>query len=99
MTREEARQALLEASNAVSTCVLLLKPHRELFERFFREQRDMENFGHIVDPTLYKDSERRAVAAVVAPLFADALKLVKTYDEQVAKSNAALEATTREGAR
>jgi hypothetical protein len=50
----------------------------------------MENFGHIVDPTLYKDPERKAVNALMQPLFAAAIIFVAEYERHIAKANAAL---------
>jgi hypothetical protein len=58
------------AGTAVSTAIQVLKMEQPTFEAFLRECRDMENFGHIVDPRLYKDPERKAVSALMQPLFA-----------------------------
>lgn len=60
-------------------------------EEFLREAVDMENFGHIVDPTLYRDSERRAASALVTPLFEAALSFLRIHDEQTKRANAALD--------
>lgn len=81
---------LSAAATAVSTAVMVLRMEIETMRAFQKEARDMENFGHIVDPTLYRDSERRAAAAVVGPLFDLAVQFVERYDEHIAKSKAAL---------
>lgn len=82
---------LSDAVAAVSTAVMVLRSEIETMRRFQQEARDMENFGHIVNPTLYRDSERRAVAAIVGPLFDLAVQFVDRYDEHIAKSKAALQ--------
>lgn len=87
----EAHAKLHSAAQAISTAALILKMEMETMEAFQKEARDMENFGHIVDPTLYRDSERRAAAAVVGPLFDLAVSFVKKYDEHIARSKAALQ--------
>ncbi len=84
-------EKLQYATQAVATAVMILKMEMPTIEAFLKEARDMENFGHIVDPTLYNKTERRAVSAVVEPLFAAATTFVRAYDEHLAKSKAALE--------
>lgn len=83
MPIEERRAALHAASLALSAATGILRPHLPLFEQFKREQADMENFGHIFDPTLYRSQERREVAAVMAPLYEAAQRLVETFDAQI----------------
>jgi len=83
MPFEERRAALHAASLALSAAAGILRPHIPLFEQFKREQADMENFGHIFDPTLYRSQERRDVAGVMAPLYEAAQRLVETFDAQI----------------
>lgn len=91
MTKEEARQELMELNHAISTCVTLLRSYLPLMEQFERERRDMESFGHILDPTLYMSSERQAVSALMHQLYQAAATLLKTYDETLTKTRAAME--------
>lgn len=83
-------QKLHSASQAISTAVLVVRMELPVIEQFLKECRDMENYGHIVDPTLYRDSERKAVSALLKPLFEAAQQFVSTYDVQIAKSKDAL---------
>jgi len=85
-----AREQLLSAANAITTAAFILKADLPTMTAFQEEARNMENFGHVVDPTLYRDPERRAVAAVVSPLFDLAVEFVKKYDAHIAQSKAAL---------
>ena len=94
-TAEEAdmptpKQKLEAASNAISTAAMVLKMEMPTFEAFLEECRDMDNFGHIVDPTLYNKSERKAVSALLEPMFKAAVTFVKAYDAQLAEAQAAL---------
>lgn len=86
----DPKQRLHSASQAISTAVQLLKSELPTMEAFLEESRKMESIGPIVDPTLFKDSERRAVSALMQPLFEAAVKFVQAYDTQVAKAKDAL---------
>lgn len=94
MTGEPKRQ-LEEAAAAIDLAVKLLRNEMPLFEAFLKECLDMENFGHIIDPTLYRDPERRAVSNLLEPLFKAALGLVVAFDVQKAKAERALEKVGR----
>jgi hypothetical protein len=85
------QEQLLAAAQSVSTAVMILKAELPTMEAFLKEARDMDNFGHIVDPTLWKNPERRAVSAVVEPLFKAAIAFVRAHDAQLAASRAALD--------
>lgn len=87
---DEAKDSLMAAARAVSTAIAILKMEMPTIDAFLKESRDMDNFGHVVDPTLWMSSERRAADAVVKPLFEAAVAFVKAYDAQVARSSAAL---------
>lgn len=91
MTHEEAKQALHEACAAISVAATLLRPHLPLFERFEKERRDMQSFGAVAHPTLYRDEERRAVSALVSPLFIAAQNYLREVDTQTQHAAAALE--------
>lgn len=54
MTKAEAEAALRGAFASISVALALLEPHLPFFERFEKEARDLESFGHIVDPSLFK---------------------------------------------
>lgn len=87
----EASEHLSRAAHAVRTAVLLLKMEMPTIQAFLKESRDMDNFGHITDPTLWRSSERRAADAIVSPLFKAAVALVAVHDEHLAKARDALE--------
>lgn len=80
MTIEQARNAMLEANASIRTAIALLRPHLPLFEAFAAEQRNIESIGPIINPTLYRSSERRAVADAVGPIYEQACRLVETFD-------------------
>ena len=94
MTLKARQEQINGAAQAISTAVLLLRMEMPTIEAFLKECRDMENFGHIVDPTLYKNSERKAVSALLEPLFEAAIEFVTKHDAQLAKSKEALAKVT-----
>lgn len=83
-------EKLQSAAQAVSTAVMVLKMEMPTFEAFLEECRGMENFGHGVDPTLYMNSERKAVSALMEPLFKSAVAFVAGYEAHIAQAQAAL---------
>ncbi len=87
----DPKQRLHSASQAIATASLLLRSELSTMEAFLEECRKMESFGPIVDPTLYRDPERRAVSALMEPLFKAAVTFVNAYDEQLAKAKDALQ--------
>lgn len=87
----KAYDTLHTAAHAVSTAVMVLKMEQPTFEAFLKEARDMENFGHVVNPTLYMNPERKGANAVVQPLFEAALKFIAEYELHIARSKRALE--------
>ena len=88
----DPKQQLHEAAGAIQAATQLLGPHLDLMRRFLKETRDMDSFGHVVDPTLWKKSERRAANAFVEPLFRAALAFNEAVDKQ---RNAALVALAK----
>lgn len=95
----DPKEQLLSASLAIQTAIALIKSELPTIETFLKEARDMENYGHVLNPTLYRDSTRRAVNAVMEPLFKSAALFVAEYDEHVERSKVALEVVTgRDGA-
>lgn len=87
----DARSELESANAAITTAAMVLAAHRDLFERFLKEVCDMDNFGHIVNPTLYRDSERLAMSALLTPLYRAALDFLAVHDRQIAAAKVALE--------
>lgn len=87
----EAHEQLQRAAHAVHTAVMLLQMEMPTIQAFLRESRDMDNFGHITDPTLWKKSERRAADAVVRPLFEAAVAFVAIHDAHLATAKRALD--------
>jgi hypothetical protein len=43
------------AMEAIGFMAQLLGPHREQFEILIKAEQDAHSFGHILDPTLYRD--------------------------------------------
>lgn len=91
MTEREAPARLSSAAQSISNAVMILRMEQPTLEAFLKECRDMENFGHIVHPTLYNKSERRVLSAVLEPLFEAASAFIAVYDDHIVKSKAALE--------
>lgn len=97
----EAKERLERATHAVETAKLLIQMEEATIRQFLQECSDMENFGHIVDPTLYMNPERRAVSAMLEPLFKNAISFLDTHKASVAVAQAALDAVidAKHGAR
>jgi hypothetical protein len=87
---ESSRQKLIAASQSVNTAVLILRREMPTMLAFVDECRLMESAGAVLDPTLYRDSERQASEALVLPLFRQAIALVQSYDSHLARAQAAL---------
>lgn len=86
----EASEQLGRAAHAVSTAVMLLQMEMPTIQAFLKESRDMDNFGHSVNPTLWKKPERRAADAIVRPMFEAAVRFVAVHNEHLAKAQDAL---------
>jgi hypothetical protein len=54
-------------------------------ERFLKERRDMDNFGHIIDATLFRNEERRVLSAALGPICESAIAFVAAYETHTAK--------------
>lgn len=81
----------LEYLNAsIAMALQLIGEQRETIEAFRKESRDLENFGHIVAPTLYKNRERQITAHIVGPIYDAALNFVRAYETHTAKPRDAL---------
>lgn len=87
----DARERLELANAAIAAAAAVLEPHRALFDEFMRESEMMESVGPIIDPTLYKSSERVATEAVLEPIYQGAIDFLNTYQRQVARLREALE--------
>lgn len=85
-----AREDLHEMAVAISFAVSTIKPHLPTIEAFLRECNDMENFGCLINPTLYMSSERRAVEAFLRPICEAAREFAKAVDAQQEHAKAAL---------
>jgi hypothetical protein len=77
-------------NTTIAMAVQLIGEQRETIEAFQKESLNMDNFGHIVDPTLYKNTERRIMSEVLGPIYDAALNLVKVYGAQTAQMKDAL---------
>ncbi len=86
-----AHEKMMAMSEAISAAHAILLLEMPTIEAFLKECYDMENFGAIVNPTLYRNPERRAVAATLEPICAAARRFVREYDAQAAKAQAALD--------
>ncbi|OWV94239.1 hypothetical protein ATY81_12365 [Rhizobium sp. R72] len=96
-TRDEARASLDTLNTTIGTAVLLLRQQQDTIEQFMRESRDMDSVGHVLDPTLFNSSERRATEAILKPIYAAAVNLIETYDRQIAQAATALRKVTANG--
>jgi len=68
---------------AIGLAHLLLNQHRERFELFLKARRDLDSFGHILDPTLFRDvTSSRSVAQQVR-MAETAMKFLRDVDEVV----------------
>lgn len=85
-----AREDLHEMAQAISAAHNIVKLHMPTIETFLKECRDMENFGCLINPTLYISSERRAVEAFLKPICAAAREFSKAIDAQQERAQAAL---------
>lgn len=90
-TVEEAREQLAEACMIISHATDLIRPYAPLFEQFRQETERMESAGPIIDPTLFKSSERRATEAFLKPIFEAAEQFIRTVDVQKARAQVALD--------
>lgn len=91
MDKQQAKEALNTLNAAIGAAVVLIEGERETLEQFFEEERLMENVGPILDPSLFKDAERRAVSALLSPIYREALNLVTVYHQQLGRAADALE--------
>jgi hypothetical protein len=89
-TKAEGRRRIEAASAAIQTAAHCIRSERETIRAFLKESRDMDNFGHVVDPTLWNNPERRAVDAVLRPIFEEAERFLNAFDVQMEKATAAL---------
>jgi hypothetical protein len=79
---------LRSALQAIALAAELLKPHRELIDRYFAEANHMDSFGPIFEPTLFKNPERRRVDEALRP----ALKATADFVDAIAKAQGAVTA-------
>ena len=68
----------------------MLKPFKPLIEQYRREREHMDAFGPIINPTLWKSSERQVVDAIMGPLYEAALLFVLSYERQIGRAADAL---------
>lgn len=97
----EEKERLERAAHAVETAKRLVEMEEATIRKFLNECIDMEDFGHIADPMLYNNPERRAVSAMLRPLFENAIRFLDTHKASVALAQAALDAVidAKHGAR
>lgn len=71
---------LRAALQAFALAAEIIKPHRELIDRYFAESRNMDSLGPILNPSLYLNRERQRVDEALKPVlkaaaaFADAVE-------------------------
>lgn len=90
MAHRDPHEQITTAAAVVSGVASLLRSERPTIEQFLKECRDMENFGSVVAPTLFRDPTRRAVEATLRPIFEAAITFLNTHDEHVKRAGAAL---------
>jgi hypothetical protein len=96
MTRDEAKAALDTLNATIALAVALIADQRETLDRFFAEARDFDTLGPILDPTLWNDSERRTVAALLTPIYRAERNFVDAYADGKTRAEAALAAVKRD---
>jgi hypothetical protein len=89
-SREEARDRLNELNAAIGLAAELIRANADVLDQFFAEKASMDSVGPILDPTLFNSSERRAIEAVLEPVYEAARDFVRAYDVQIAAARAAL---------
>jgi hypothetical protein len=89
-SRKEAKERLARATHAIHAAVMLVKMERPTIEALLEECRVMDSAGPILNPTLFNNSERRAVSSFLEPIFRDALGFLSKYEAQAAVALAAL---------
>lgn len=90
-----ARQQLDEANVAISTVAMMLNAVKPTLEQFMDEARHMDNVGHILNPTLFNSSERRAAEAILKPIYKAALDFLRAHEIAIAAAKGALEKVQR----
>jgi hypothetical protein len=88
---DTVRQELAEAAQAISMAGHILRPHLPLIERYRKERDLVDSVGPIINPSLYKSSERQATDAIMAPIFQAAAAFVAILDDQTRRAREALE--------
>jgi hypothetical protein len=61
----------------IRTAVLMLTPHRALFEAFEKEAQDLESFGPVLHPGLYLQAQREPWRQDVRAMFAASLRFIR----------------------
>jgi hypothetical protein len=87
----DARQKLEALNHSIATAAFLIKAEVSTIEQFLKELHYMENVGPVLEPTLFRSSERQVISACFKPVYEAALHLVRVYDIQVEAAKAALE--------
>jgi len=98
MSGPTAKERMFLASETISAAVGLIREELPTIEAFLKECRDMKSFDRLAGQTTFKNSERRAVSALLEPVFKSAKQLVATYDSQAVRGRAALDAVNEKAA-
>lgn len=86
MTSDEAREALDAANRALALAAELIRPHLPILDQFEKDSRRIETFGAILDPTLYRDPERRRAADLLGPCYLGARGFLAAMDRARTKA-------------
>lgn len=71
---------LAAAASAVRDSVTLLAAVRPTMEAFLRECRNMESFGAVIRPELFRDPKRKRMSDAIEPLFQAAILLLESHN-------------------
>lgn len=95
MTQQNAKEQLNSAAATIGVAAEIIRVNKPLIERYLAEAERMDSVGPILDPTLFNSSERRAVDAIMRPLFKASRDFLNTYDATVGAATQALAKVTR----
>ena len=77
------------AMQAIGLARMMLADYREHFERFRQARRNMNDFGGLLDPTLYRDMLQSKSFAQQERLIAAAVAFLAATDDVVAEAKSA----------
>lgn len=92
MTPQDAKSALLAMGNALTVAAMVIEQHRETMEQYLAEAQQMDSFGALLDPTLFKSRERQETGEIMTPVVQAGLIFLNVQRQQGDKARSILEA-------